>query len=201
MAVVAINPIKVVGPWLEGYVLERQHTVSSEFLGHDSSGRPQFDSKYSALGELVYRLKNREDKSTLDPIADTALQFVRERWRLEFDLIVPVPPSRKRQTYQPVIEIANAIGIRLQKPVAPNAVIKIRETPELKDIYDDFAERRKLLAGAFEANVDTVGGKAILLLDDLYRSGATAVVVAQSIIDGGAARVYMLAMTKTRTRR
>jgi len=200
MAGVAINPIAVNGPWIEGYVLERHHTISSEFLGHDSFGRPQFDSKYSALGELVYRLKNREDKNTIDPIADTAVQFIREQWKPEFDLIVPVPPSRRRQTYQPVIEIANAIASRMEKSMDPNAVVKIRETPELKDVYD-FAERQKLLQGAFKANAEAVGGKAILLIDDLYRSGATAVVVAQSIISGGATRVFMLAMTKTRTRR
>jgi predicted amidophosphoribosyltransferase len=174
--------------------------VSSQFLGHDSSGHPQFDSKYSALGELVYRLKNRRDKNAVDSIADTAVQFMSERWKQEFDLIVPMPPSRKREAYQPVVEIANAIGVRLAKPVDLNAIGKIKETPQLKDIYD-FAERESLLHDAFRPNGDAIRGKAILLVDDLYRSGATAVVVAQGILAGGATRVFMLAMTKTRTRR
>jgi len=43
-------------------------------------------------------------------------------------------------------------------------------------------------------------GKRILLIDDLYRSGATATLVAQALLAGGAATVHMLAMTKTRTR-
>jgi competence protein ComFC len=200
MVVVATNPMRLSGPWTAGYVLEKQHTLSSEFLGHDSFGHPQFDSKYSALGELVYRLKNKGDKNAVDSIADTAVQFISERWKPKFDLIVPVPPSRKREAYQPVIEIANAVGTRLGKPVDANAVGKIKETPQLKDVYD-FAEREKLLQGAFEANGEAVCGKAILLIDDLYRSGATAAVVAQSLLDGGAAHVCMLAVTKTRTRR
>ena len=50
----------------DGYVLERQHTLTSEFLGHDSFGNPQFDTKRTELGELVFRLKNRNDKNTLD---------------------------------------------------------------------------------------------------------------------------------------
>ncbi len=58
MPVVKIDPIRISGPWHDGYVLERQHTLSSE------------------LGELVFRLKNRDDKNTLDPIADTAVQFL-----------------------------------------------------------------------------------------------------------------------------
>jgi competence protein ComFC len=200
MAVVAINPIKLDGPWTTGYVLESRHTISSEFLGHDSFGHPQFDSKYSALGELMYRLKNKGDRNAVDSIADTAVQFISERWKPEFDLIVPMPPSRRREAYQPVIEIANALGARLRKPVEPNAVDKIKETPQLKDVYD-FSEREKLLRDAFRANCQIVRGRAILLVDDLYRSGATAMVVAQSLLAGGATHVCMLAMTKTRTRR
>lgn len=133
MAAVKIDPMKLAGPWSDGYVLERQHTLTSDFLGHDSFGNPQFDTKRTELGELVFRLKNRNDKNTLDPIAETAVQFIKG-WAPSFDLIVPVPPSRKRLAYQPVVEIAKAIGARLSKPVTTAAVSKIKDTPELKDV-------------------------------------------------------------------
>jgi competence protein ComFC len=64
----------------------------------------------------------------------------------------------------------------------------------------DYRERIKLLEGAFQVDADAVRGKRILLVDDLYRSGATATVIAQALLSGGAATVHMLAMTKTRTR-
>ena len=198
MAAVKIYPMKLPGPWADGYVLERQHTLTSEFLGHDSFGNPQFDTRRTELGELVFRLKNRNDKNTLDPIAETAVQFVKG-WALPFDLIVPVPPSRKRLAYQPVVEIAKAIGTRLAKPVNVTAVNKIKDTPELKDVFE-YQQRIKLLQGAFNVDRDAVAGKSILLVDDLYRSGATATVVAQDLLACGAAAVYMLAITKTRTR-
>ena len=198
MAAVTIDPMKLPGPWADGYVLERQHTLTSEFVGHDSFGNPQFDTKRSELGELVFRLKNRNDKNTLDPIADTAVQFIKG-WAPPFDVIVPVPPSRRRLAYQPVVEIAKAIGTRLSKPLNTTAVSKIKDTPELKDVFD-YQQRIKLLQGAFNVDRDAVGGKRILLVDDLYRSGATAAVVAQDLLAGGVAAVYMLAMTKTRTR-
>ena len=95
MAPVKIDPMKLPGPWAEGWVLERHHTLSAAFLGHDSFGNPQFDTKRSELGELVFRLKNRNDKNTLDPIAETAVQFIKN-WSLRIDIIIPVPPSRKR---------------------------------------------------------------------------------------------------------
>lgn len=143
---VKIDPMKLSGPWAEAWVLERQHTLSADFLGHDSFGNPQFHTQRSELGELVFRLKNRNDRNTLAPIADTAVQFIRG-WNPTVDAIVPVPPSRKR-TYQPVIEIAKAIGERLATPVNETAVTKIRDTPELKDVFD-YGERIKLLEGAF----------------------------------------------------
>jgi predicted amidophosphoribosyltransferase len=101
--------------------------------------------------------------------------------------------------YQPVVEIAKAIGMRLTKPVNLTAVKKIKDTPELKNIFD-YEERSKLLQGAFKIDSDAVGGKRILLIDDLYRSGATTTVVTQALLGSGAAAVYMLAITKTRTR-
>lgn len=112
---------------------------------------------------------------------------------------MPVPPSRKRLAYQPVVEIAKRIGARLSKAVNMTTVNKIKDTPELKNVFD-YQQRIKLLQGAFDIDRDAVGGKRILLVDDLYRSGATATVVAQDLLAGGAAAVYMLATTKTRTR-
>jgi predicted amidophosphoribosyltransferase len=198
MSAVKIDPMKLPGPWAEAYVLERQHTLTSEFLGHDSYGNPQFDTKRSELGELVFRLKNRNDRNTLDSIADTAVEFIKG-WNVSFDLIVPMPPSRKRVAYQPVVEIAEAIGKRLSKPVDCTAVSKTSDTPELKDVFD-YQQRIKVLQDAFHVEGGAVLDKRILLIDDLYRSGATANVVAKSLLAGGAVTVYMLAMTKTRTR-
>lgn len=114
------------------------------------------------------------------------------------DAIVPVPPSRKR-AYQPVVEIAKAIGRLLSVPVDLAAIVKAKDTPELKNVFD-FKERTTALQGAFKINEKAVRGKRILLVDDLYRSGATASIVAKALIAGGATSVYMLAMTKTRTR-
>jgi adenine/guanine phosphoribosyltransferase-like PRPP-binding protein len=68
-------------------------------------------------------------------------------------------------------------------------------------LVPDHAEQRiKSLAGAFEVDATAVRDKQILLVDDLYRSGATATLVAKALLTAGAKAVSMLAMTKTRTR-
>jgi len=70
-----------------------------------------------------------------------------------FDLIVPVPPSRKRASYQPVVEIATAIGARIPMPVNVAALTKIKDTPELKNVFD-YNERIRLLQNAFGVDRD-----------------------------------------------
>ena len=47
-------PIKLLGPWNDGYALD-QYTVSSEYIGDDTFGRPQFINTYSEVGKLLHK--------------------------------------------------------------------------------------------------------------------------------------------------
>lgn len=84
------------------------------------------------------------------------------------------------------------------KPALNRAIQKTRETPALKSIQDH-ERRRELLDEAFEADSMLVRGKGLLLVDDLYRSGATANAVTLALLRAGANPVYFLAVTRTRS--
>jgi hypothetical protein len=45
MAAVKIDPMKLPGPWADGFVVERHHTLTSEFPGHDCSACPADGSR------------------------------------------------------------------------------------------------------------------------------------------------------------
>ena len=79
-------------------------------------------------------------------------------------------------------------------------VRKVKETTELKNIYD-FNERLKLLENAYAIQQPTLlNGKTILLFDDLYRSGATMNAIAGALqTQGQVANVDAFALTKTRS--
>jgi len=62
-------------------------------------------------------------------------------------------------------------------------------------------DRRAALAGAFSVSTGKLDGKSVLLLDDLYRSGASMEEAARAIRASGAKAVYALALTRTRTKR
>lgn len=61
----------------------------------------------------------------------------------------------------------------------------MKEIPELKNVYDP-EERKRLLKGAFEANPDAISGQRTLLVDDLYRSGATMNEITEVLLASGA---------------
>src|SRR5580700_7425171 len=100
------------GPWTDGYALDI-HTLGSTFLGNNSAGYPMFDTKRSAAGELLYRLKYRSDQTAVDPLAEAAATFVQKTWHVAIDAIVPAPPSNVRKI-QPVDVVAKALAARLK---------------------------------------------------------------------------------------
>jgi len=72
---VEIHPKRIRGDWAEGFVLD-DHTLRSEFIGHDEYGHPQFDTIRSETGELLYKLKYKKDKSVIGDIISTASEFI-----------------------------------------------------------------------------------------------------------------------------
>ncbi len=192
-----MNPREVQGTWRRGWTLD-VHTTSSEFLGYDQNGHPQFDTQRSELGELVYQLKYRGQRNA-NQIAKIMADFFTNKPNTlaSIEIIIPMPPSSTRNV-QPVALIAASLARKLHKCFSPEVIRKIRETSALKEIFDQ-EQRRELLDGAFEVDRTKINGKGVLLIDDLYRSGATANAVTFALMKAGASRVYFLAVTRTRS--
>jgi len=191
-----ISPQKIKGEWTGGYALDF-HTISSEYIGDDEYGHPQFVTKRSDMGEMLYRLKYKSDKSVLRIINETVAQFINQmNWPI--DLIIPVPPSRTRRTFQPVLALAKGISKLLEIELCPDCVVKTKETAELKNVYN-FDERLKVLKNAYAIVKRAVAGRNVLLVDDLYRSGATLSAITRALrLAGEPKEIYVLTLTMTR---
>jgi competence protein ComFC len=188
------NPRKIDGPWADGRVLDL-HSSGSEFLGYDEFGHEQFDTRRTEVGELLYRLKYRNDVSAIGEIGDVAEQFIRS-WQIEFDIIVPAPPTRIRRV-QPLHQITDELARRFAVPVVKAVSKNAAGAAELKNLRE-FHERHAVLQGALSVRDQAVAGKRVLLIDDLIRSGATLGAVAAVLADAGAAIIFAFALTKTR---
>ncbi|HAK57464.1 MAG TPA: amidophosphoribosyltransferase [Lachnospiraceae bacterium] len=126
-----------------------------------------------------------------DQIAGRHLERIRG-WHI--DAIVPVPIHRRREWfrgYNQAGQLACELGLRLGLPVV-EALVRSRQTRALKEL--DPGQRRKMLKGVFELSEkgrsDIIGGANILLVDDIYTTGATLDECARVLLMGGAGSVY-----------
>ena len=195
VGMIELHPKQVIGEWSEGYVLD-VHTISSTLVGHNEFGYPEFDTVRSDLGELLYRLKYKADKSVVSAIVDAAGGFVNS-WGIHPDVLVPVPPSKTRRAFQPVAAIASELAAALRISLDTGSLRKKVPTPQMKDV-GDLAARIGALEAAFACSQE-LAGKRVLLFDDLFQSGATMNVAARTLKQAGLVeRVYALALTRTR---
>jgi predicted amidophosphoribosyltransferase len=193
-----MNPKRIKGLWDDGYTLD-VHTITSRFVGHDQYGHPRYETARSELGEALYRLNYGRDRSQVELIVARAVTFV-EEWGIAVDILVPVPASANR-SLQPAVVLGQALADRLGLPFDASSLRRTAKARELKGVYDP-EERRALLAGSFQVVGSGLEGRGVLLLDDLYRSGATLDEVTGLVRDpGGAIGVYALALTRTRSNR
>jgi len=197
--VLAINPIPLSGPWNEGFALD-VHSTGSQYLGDDEYGHPQFDTTRSPVGELLYRLKYQSDKSVAADLCQAAADFAKSR-KWEPTIIIPIPPSRPGRRFQPVPLLADGVARLLGRPSCEDCVLKVKETPELKSIYD-YRQRLEHLKDTYTVATAKTQNHDILLIDDLYRSGATLEAVTNVLRSKGNVRkVFALTLTRTRSNR
>jgi len=196
---VNFSPLKILGRWQSGFALD-YHTISSVPIGYDEFGHLRFDTTRTPIGELLYRLKNGSDTSVVPELVENAAHFVNQ-WRPGVSALVPIPPSNPNRAVQPVVLVGKPLAERLGLEWVPDAITKVKATPQLKNVAD-LDERVALLTGAFSTDQEKLKGKAVLLFDDLYRSGATMNSVAETLYDQAqVSAVYALTLTRTRVNR
>lgn len=180
------------GNWGQGFAYD-VHVRKSTYLGNNDYGYPMFDNSYSPMGKLVHDLKYGNKVSNAHIIVELLLSEF-SGWDY-FDYIVPAPFSKNR-TNQPVHLISNELSNRVNVPMI--SILKKDSKVELKNCSSP-EEKIKILSDSI--NIDdnfSISGKRILLIDDLFDSGATLNVSTQVLLDNGAASVCVLAMTKTK---
>jgi ATP-dependent DNA helicase RecQ len=176
------HPRPLKGLWQVGFALD----FHSSFRGADW--------ERSAIGELVYRLKYEEDRSVLPLLVEhTRALFAAHPQMTEFDVIVPVPPSTPRP-FQPLEAYCQALAQAVGKPVK-NCLVKTRPTRPQKEM-STLAQKRANVAGAFTVQGEMTGER-ILLVDDLYDSGATLEEITRLLLRHGARQVNVLTWTRT----
>ena len=190
--------IKIDGNWKAGYAIDL-HTISSVYLGDNPDAQPQFDNERSEMGELINRLKYHSDETVIPKIIEIVNKNLKNITAVDF--IIPVPPSNLNRAFQPVHKIVEELSKSSTVPLVKDALFKTN-VEELKSITNP-AKREALLRNSLKLNPNIdIENRSILLVDDVYRSGATVRAVTDLLYNQAKVKsVYVLTMTKTRSNR
>lgn len=115
------------------------------------------------------------------------------------DTIVPVPlhPKRLRwRGFNQAVILAREVSRLWRVPMDPFILLRSRETPPQTQLTEE--ERRRNVRGVFTATPQkSVEGKTLLLVDDIYTSGATVNECSRTLIRAGAKAVHVLTLART----
>lgn len=191
-----INPnnlINLKGPWDLGYAIAL-HSISSIPIDPDHH---LYDTKYTPVGKLLHTYKYTVSYSSKDDLVDIAIAIIKVKFHdLTIDILTIPPSNSKRVYYQPMNEIAKGIssnlGIQFYKIFAQKEMGKTMKSIELKN------EKKKYLVENIYCGANNIKNKNILVIDDIFDSGATLEICTQKLKEKKCGKVYVLTFTKTR---
>lgn len=144
----------------------------------------------------ILRFKFYSSRSYAIRYADLMATRLEHTLEGRYDILswVPVSTLRSlRRGYDQSALLAKALGKRLNTP-AKRTLRKVRHTPPQSSIREP-AQRKANVLGAYRvADPELIGGKRILLIDDVVTTGATASECAKTLLLAGADKVIFAAI-------
>ena len=140
------------------------------------------------------------DRTDLAPWMARWMQRAGRELLDDCDVVVPVPLHRWRmwqRRFNQSAELARALAQLNARPFAPEALKRIRRTQQ--QIGLGLKERRRNVDGAFRVPKESeilVRGRRVLLVDDVYTTGATVKAATRALSRGGAASVDVLTFSR-----
>jgi ComF family protein len=174
-------------------------TAGDALCGRCLADPPRFDRLRAAVGygEVARRVALKLKYSGRPGVAETLATLMARHLPQGGDaLLVPVPLHRWRiwsRGYNQSALIAAALSRRSGMPAAPDLLQRVKATPPLRGLGR--RERAETVRGAFLVTAENcrhLRGRHLILIDDVYTSGATAGACAKALKRAGAARVDVL---------
>lgn len=148
----------------------------------------------SNVGAAIHRCKYENGGDFPDFLVGLTLKAYRKKFGHEkFDLILYVPPTKSGDL---VKNFAGTIARILKFPLS-NGLIKTRITSEQK-IYENSCLKTDNVKDAFIfERPEMISGKKILLMDDIFDSGATIKEIGRYLTGLGAVKIAPLVIART----
>lgn len=150
------------------------------------------------LREAIHRFKYGRDLTLEGPLGELALAALKEMGPPHPHLLVPIPLTKgrlKERGFNQSLLIARHLSRRTGIPLLP-LLVKVRETPSQTSLGP--RDRRNNLKGAFALRDPfPLDGKRVLLVDDVFTTGATLSEAARTLLRAGASEVMALTLARS----
>ena len=150
----------------------------------------------SPIQSALHTLKYRRNMGIGDALAQQMAGFVHSLgW--DVDVLIPVPLGKMRLTergYNQVALVARPLAYELGLPYAPHGLSKTRETRSQVGL--NISQRRENVSKAYQADVEVVKCKSILLMDDVATTGSTIQSSTNALLSAGARDVYAITIAR-----
>ncbi|HXG53231.1 MAG TPA: ComF family protein [candidate division Zixibacteria bacterium] len=161
---------------------------------------PREETDRAPLREVLHRFKYGRKIALGKPLGRLmALGCAGFLAQYASDLIVPVPlhPRRLRwRGFNQSVVLARQVSRVYAVPLDPFALRRVKETPPQTQLSEE--ERRRNVRGAFAVREGAeLEGRRVLLIDDVYTSGATVNECARALLRAGAEEVCVLTLART----
>lgn len=150
------------------------------------------------LREAVHRFKYRGRTVLAEPLGGLMAAYWIQH-PMPADIVVPVPlhTARLRERgYNQAALLAREMACRVGLALNEQALVRRRATAS--QVKLDARQRRENVRDAFHCSGDALTGKQVLLIDDVYTTGATLAACAVALHEGGARSVQALTLARPR---
>lgn len=149
--------------------------------------------------DLVHALKYR-DRLDLAPMMAAWMLRASDGAVADCDGLIPVPLHRSRlvsRKYNQAAELARHLGRLAGKPLMPATLLRVKRTAQQVGLSANARKENVRGAFAISRNRDAdVFGKRIVLVDDVYTTGATVAAATRVLKKAGAAEVTVLTFAR-----
>jgi len=157
--------------------------------------------EYNELAKkIIYNLKYYKKRYISYHVAEIIFDRLMESNIYDFDIIVPVPlhkDKERERSFNQASIISKYIGAMTKTHVVNRALIRSKNTLTQNQLTKE--ERKENLKGAFDViNRDRIKNKNILLIDDIYTTGATINECSKILLENGALDIYVATLATGR---
>ena len=175
---------------------QEEREIIEEHLGKASRLVDGYAASYygvSNVGAAIHRSKYENGGDFPDFLLKKTLSVFGKKFRgIHFDLVLYLPPTNSGDLVKNfATKFARVIGV----PIS-HELIKVRITQEQKMFQNSYSKHENV-CGAFDIDEDIVKDKYIILLDDIYDSGATLKEVGKLLTQKGAKCIVPIVIAKT----